>query len=97
MNNEMIKKLQKIEEKSLKKYLKNEEVKEMINDVIKNDCKDFREKIFFKEVAEIDDELVDIFPSYKNSKNNIRKKRIKVYSDSEDEEQDKNINKNTKK
>ena len=80
LNNDMIKKLQIIEEKSIKRYLR-EEVKEMFNDV-QNKCKDFKENVFYKQVAEIDEELLDIFPPYNNKK---KKKRLKIYVDSDEE------------
>ncbi len=95
MNNEIIKRMQKIEDKYMNKYLSNE-VKELVNDVIKNKCKDFKENIFYKEVVEIDEELTDIFPSKKNNIKNKKKKRLKIYSDSEDDEENEN-NKKVKK
>ena len=81
LNNDMIKKLQVIEEKSIKRYLR-EEVKELFNDV-QNKCKDFKENVFYKQVAEIDEELLDIFPPYNNNKK--KKKRLKIYVDSDEE------------
>ena len=90
MNYDIIKKLQEIENKSIKKYLR-EEVKELFNDVqIK--CKDFKENIFYKQVSEIDEELMDIFPSYNNT-NKKPKKRLKIYIDSDEENEEKNENK----
>ena len=85
LNNEMIKKLQAIEEKSIKRYLR-EEVKELFNDV-QNKCKDFKENVFYKQVVEIDEELLDIFPPY-NYKNKKQKKRLKIYIDSDEENEE---------
>lgn len=84
-NNEMIKTIQKIEDKYTNKYLRDG-FREFFNEVIQEECKDFKEK-FFKEVAEIDEELDDFFPENKKRKI-FKKKRPKVYSDSEDENED---------
>ena len=86
MNNEMIKKLQKIEEKYTNKYLR-EEIKEIFNDVVQKNCKDFKENIFYKQVVEIDEEL-DLFPSSKYINNNKTKKRLKIYNDSDDDDEE---------
>ena len=86
MNNEMIKKLQKIEEKYTNKYLR-EELKEIFNDVVQKNCKDFKENIFYKQVVEIDEEL-DLFPSSKYINNNKTQKRLKIYNDSDDDDEE---------
>ena len=95
MNHDMIKKLQKIEEKTINKYL-GEGVKELFNDVQK-ECRDFKENVFYREVVDIDEELTDIFPQSKNNvQNKKKKKRLKIYSDSEDEDIEEHKNKKFK-
>ena len=91
MNNDLIKKLGEIEEKYKNKYLR-EEVKELYNDVINNKCKDFKENIFYRQVVEIDEEL-NLFGSIDEKK---KRKRLKIYDDSEDDEENVN-NKKLKK
>ena len=91
MNNDLIKKLGEIEEKYKNKYLR-EEVKELYNDVINNKCKDFKENIFYKQVVEIDEEL-NLFGTIDEKK---KRKRLKIYDDSEDDEENAN-NKKLKK
>ena len=77
LDNDLIKKIQKIEEKYLNKYIR-EDLKDMIKDVINNKCKEFKENIFYKQVQEIDDES----NNFGLKQNNNSKKRIKIYSDS---------------
>ncbi len=91
MNNELIQKLEHIEEKYKNKYLRDE-VKELYNDVVQNKCKDFKENIFYKQVVEIDEEL-NLFGAVDENK---KRKRLKIYSDSEDDEENEN-NKKVKK
>ena len=83
-DNDLIKKIQKIEKKYLNKYIR-EDLKDLVSDVINNKCKDFKENIFYKQVKEIDDESNN-FGQIKNNKT----KRLKIYSDSEDEENNNN-------
>ena len=80
LDNDMIKKIRKIDEKFTKKYLK-EDFREFFNDVIEKQCKDFRDNVFYKQVAEIDEELIDFFPKYNeidalNKANDARKKEL---------------------
>ena len=97
MNNDMIKRLQKIEEKSIKKHLKNG-MKDIFYDVIQNRCKDFRENVFFKEMAEIDEELDSFSPKRNYNKNeNKDRKKIRYYIDNENEEEEEESEKNAKK
>ena len=83
-DNDLIKKIQKIEKKYLNKYIK-EDLKDLVGDVINNKCKDFKENIFYKQVKEIDDESNNF-----GQINNNKTKRLKIYSDSEDEENNNN-------
>ena len=83
-DNDLIKKIQKIEKKYLNKYIR-EDLKDLVSDVINNKCKDFKENIFYKQVKEIDDESNNF-----GQINNIKTKRLKIYSDSEDEENNNN-------
>ena len=80
-DNDLIKKIQKIEKKYLNKYIR-EDLKDLVSDVINNKCKDFKENIFYKQVKEIDDESNNFGPINNNNKT----KRLKIYSDSEDED-----------
>ena len=80
-DNDLIKKIQKIEKKYLNKYIRDD-LKDLVGDVIYNKCKDFKENIFYKQVKEIDDESNNFGPINNNNKT----KRLKIYSDSEDEE-----------
>ena len=50
-------------------------------------------------MADLDEELIDFFPKYKEYKRRTKKieKRLRIYSDSEDENDDENDNKKTKK
>ena len=82
-DNDLIKKIQKIEKKYLNKYIR-EDLKDLVSDVINNKCKDFKENIFYKQVKEIDDE------SNNFGQINNKTKRLKIYSDSEDEENNNN-------
>ena len=86
MDNDLIKKIKKIEEKYLNKYIR-EDLKDFISDVIHNKCKDFKEKIFFKQVKEIDDESNNFGSQNGKYQNNKNIKRFRVYSDSESEEE----------
>ena len=97
LNNDMIKKIRKIDDKFTKKYLKDD-FRDFYNDVIENKCKDFRDNIFYKQVADLDEELIDFFPKYKEYKRRTKKiqKRLRIYSDSEDENEDEN-NENDKR
>ena len=83
-DNDLIKKIQKIEKKYLNKYIR-EDLKDLVSDVINNKCKDFKENIFYKQVKEIDDESNNF-----GQINNNKTKRLKIYSDSEDEENNNN-------
>lgn len=83
MSNDLIKKIQEIEEKYKNKYLR-EDVKELYNEVIENECKDFKENVFYKQVVDIDEELDSLEPNKNYDLN--KKKRLKIYSDSEEEE-----------
>ena len=98
LDNDMIKKIRKIDDKFTKKYLKDD-FREFFNDVIEKQCKDFRDNVFYKQVADLDEELIDFFPKYKEYKRRTKKiqKRLRIYSDSEDENDDENDNKKTKK
>ena len=58
LDNDLIKKIQKIEEKYL----------------INNKCKDFKENIFFKQVKEIDDESNNFGKNKNNNKTSKRLK-----------------------
>ena len=87
-DNDLIKKIQKIEKKYLNKYIK-EDLKDLVGDVINNKCKDFKENIFYKQVKEIDDESNN-FCAVKDKKDENKNKRLKIYSDSEDEEENNN-------
>ena len=90
LDNDLIKKIQKIEEKYLNKYIR-EELKDMIKDVINNKCKEFKENIFYKQIQEIDYDS----NNFGKKQNNDSKKRIKIYSDSESEDESKdNYDKN---
>ena len=80
-DNDLIKKIQKIEKKYLNKYIRDD-LKDLVGDVIYNKCKDFKENIFYKQVKEIDDESNNFGPINNNNKT----KRLKIYSDSEDED-----------
>ena len=83
-DNDLIKKIQKIEKKYLNKYIRDD-LKDLVGDVIYNKCKDFKENIFYKQVKEIDDESNNF-----GQINNNKTKRLKIYSDSEDEENNNN-------
>ena len=83
-DNDLIKKIQKIEKKYLNKYIR-EDLKDLVSDIINNKCKDFKENIFYKQVKEIDDESNNF-----GQINNNKTKRLKIYSDSEDEENNNN-------
>ena len=98
LDNDMIKKIRKIDDKFTKKYLKDD-FREFFNEVIEKQCKDFRDNVFYKQVADIDEELIDFFPKYKEYKRKTMKipKRLRIYSDSEDENEDENDNKKIKK
>ena len=84
MDNDLIKKIQKIEEKYLNKYVRDD-LKDLINDVIHNKCKDFKENVFYKQVKEIDNESNDFGFKNHDYQNKKNKSRLRVYSDSEDE------------
>ena len=82
-DNDLIKKIQKIEQKYLNKYIR-EDLKDLVGDVINNKCKDFKENIFYKQVKEIDDESNNF-----GQINYINKtKRLKIYNDSDDEDKE---------
>ena len=71
----------------INKYIKDD-LKYLISDVINNQCKDFKENVFYKQVKEIDDETNDF-----GTKSNYeqKNKRLKIYngSDNEDENEKK--------
>ena len=92
LDNDLIKKIQKIEEKYLKKYIR-EDLKDIVSDVINNKCKDFKENIFFKQVKEIDDESNNFG---KNKNYNKTSGGLKIYSDSESDDDNKNKEENRK-
>ena len=94
INNDLIKKIQEIEEKYKNKYLR-EDVRELYNEVIENECKDFKENVFFKQVVDIDEEL-DLLEPIKNYDIKKKKKRLKIYSDSDEEEDNNEENKYNK-
>ena len=74
-----------------KKFLRyiREDLKDLINDVIYNKCKDFKENVFYKQVKEIDDESNDFGFKKNNYEKNKNKTRLRIYSDSEDENDEK--------
>ena len=86
LDNELIKKIQKIEEKFLNKYIRDD-LKDLVSDVINNKCKNFKQNIFYKQVKEIDDESNDFSYKKKGNKNINDIKRFKVYSDSESDDE----------
>ena len=87
-DNDLIKKIKKIEEKYTNKYIRDD-LKDLISDVMNNKCKDFRENVFYKQVKEIDNESNDFSSKIDKNQKNNKKKRLRIYTDSEDDDEKK--------
>ena len=87
-DNDLIKKIIKIEEKYTNKYIRDD-LKDLISDVMNNKCKDFRENVFYKQVKEIDNESNDFSSKIDKNQKNNKKKRLRIYTDSEDDDEKK--------
>ena len=87
-DNDLIKKIKKIEEKYTNKYIRDD-LKDLISDVMNNKCKDFRENVFYKQVKEIDNESNDFSSKDDKNQKNKKKKRLRIYTDSEDDDEKK--------
>ena len=68
LQNEIIKNMEKIEFDHANKYLRNN-VKEIFDD-IRNECKDFRNNVFYKKMADLDEHLDDAYIRHKKDQNN---------------------------
>ena len=68
LQNEIVKNMEKIENSHVNKFLRTN-LRDIFNDV-RNECKDFRNNVFYKKMADLDDQLDNAY---------IRHKKNEVY------------------